>query len=111
VREGRMTILLTDALPNFASELQRLLTEGGYAELAQKVPELRIVERCRCGDDFCATFYTEPKPQGSYGAGHENVELEPERGMIILDVVNNRIMCVEVLDRDDVKDELLAAVL
>lgn len=103
-----MQRLLTAAMPKFAAEFERLLVAGGYAELAKQVPVLRIVDRCRCGDDFCSTFYTEPKPQGSYGAGHENIELDAERGMIILDVVKGRIMCVEVLNRDDVRRELFA---
>jgi hypothetical protein len=108
-RQNKNTeMLVKDALPEFARELDRLLTAEGHTDLAKQVPELKIVDRCRCGDDFCSTFYTQPKPQGSYGAGHENIELEPEQGMIILDVVNGRIMCVEVLNRNDVQHELLA---
>jgi hypothetical protein len=43
---------------------------------------------------------------GSYGPKHRNVELEPARGMIILDVVDENIVQVEVLYRDDVRAEL-----
>jgi hypothetical protein len=101
--------LLSDVLPEFAVELAQLLMEAGEDHLARQVPALKIVDRCRCGDDFCATFYTQPKPRGSYGTGHKNVVLEPERGMIILDVVDGTIACVEVLYRDEVGRDLIEA--
>jgi len=73
------------------------------------VPGLSIVDRCRCGDDFCASFYTLPKPDGNYGSGHDCFDLDAEKGMIVLDVVNGCIAHVEVLNRDDVRRELIAA--
>lgn len=69
---------------------------------------MRVLERCRCGDDFCATFYTRPKPKGGFGPGHRNMVLTPEKGMLILDVVAGEIACVEVLNRNDVRKKLLA---
>ncbi len=98
--------LLVDTLPQLADELQGLLQEHNESELAAQVPTLRIVDRCRCGDDFCATFYTQPKPDGAYGPGHRNVLLLPKKGWLILDVVLDRIMCVEVLYRDEIRDDL-----
>jgi hypothetical protein len=100
-------LLLTDTLPEFAAELRQLLIEQGEPELATQVPGLVILDRCRCGDDFCATFYPQPKPEGAYGPGHRNVALTPEDGMVILDVVVEKIACVEVLNRDDVRQKLL----
>ena len=70
-------LLLTDTLPEFAAELRQLLTEKAEPELAAQVPSLSIFERCRCGDDICATFYTQPKPEGAFGSGHRNVVLQP----------------------------------
>ena len=105
-----MSLSLCATLPEFAEELSPLLSAAGHGDLAAQVPALNILERCRCGGDFCATFYTQPKPKGAYGAGHKNVEVTPERGMIILDVVNGTIAAVEVLYRDEVRDRLLAAV-
>jgi hypothetical protein len=100
-----------DTLPAFATELQRLLTEQGEPELAAQVTGLMIFDRCRCGDDFCATFYTQPKPEGAYGPGHRNVALAPDEGMLILDVVAGEIACIEVLDRNDVREKLLSILL
>jgi hypothetical protein len=65
-----------------------------------------VQDRCRCGDNICATFYTQPKPEGSFGPVHRNVALTPEEGMLILDVVAGEIACVEVLDRKDVRRKL-----
>jgi hypothetical protein len=100
--------LLADTLPAFATELRQLLEAQGEHELAAQVPGVVILERCRCGDDFCATFYTQPKPHGSYGPGHRNVALTPEEGMLILDVVGGEIACAEVLYRDEVRRKLVA---
>jgi len=107
--ERKRGLLLVDVLPAFATELQQLLEEKGEPELAAQVPVLMIFDRCRCGNDFCATFYTQPKPRGSFGSGHRNVVLTPDEGMLILDVVEQAIACVEVLDRDEIGRKLQAA--
>lgn len=98
--------LLAETLPAFATELRQLLLGQGERELAAQVPGLGILDRCRCGDDFCATFYTQPKPKGGFGPGHRNVRMMPEEGMHLLDVVAGEIACVEVLDRNDVREKL-----
>jgi hypothetical protein len=98
--------LLADTLPAFATELRQLLEEQGEPELAAQVPKLMIFDRCRCRDDFCSTFYAQPKPKDAYGPGHRNVALTPEEGMLILDVVGEAIACVEVLYREDVRQKL-----
>jgi hypothetical protein len=107
--EKEKRLLLTDTLPAFAAELQRLLNEKGEPELAAQVPSLSIFERCDCGDDFCATFYTRHKPKGAYGPGHRNVVLAPDSGTLILDVVEDQICCVEVLDCPEIREKLRAA--
>jgi hypothetical protein len=103
-------MLLTETLPVLAQELQHLLQAQGQLELAAQIPGLAIVERCRCRDDFCASFYTQPKPKGSYGPGHDSIELEPAEGMLILDVVDGLIAHVEILYRNDIRERLLAAI-
>jgi hypothetical protein len=49
------------------------------------------------------SFLTAPPPNGPYGAGHTNVMLPASSGLIVLDVIDDRIVAVEVLDRPDVK--------
>jgi len=103
------SMLLTEILPAFAAELEHLLEKEGEAELAAQVPRLVIVDRCRCGDDFCASFYTEAKPEGAYGPGHRCFEVEPTEGMLILDIVAEKIVHVEVLYRNEIREKLLVA--
>jgi len=68
-----------------------------------------VIDHCRCGDDFCATFDTQPPPAGAYGPSHRNVALDPEEGMLILDVVDEHIACVEVLSNEPFRQRLLAS--
>ena len=101
---------LVDTLPSLAKEVADLLNKQSEHELAAQIAELTIVDRCRCEEDFCATFYTQPKPHGAYGPNHRNVSLEPELGYIVLDVVSERIMQIEVLYRDEIRKALHASI-
>ena len=102
-------MLLTEILPQLAVELEQLLKDKGEIELAAQVQRLKIVERCRCGDDFCGSFYTEPKPELAYGAGHRCMDLDAAEGMLLIDLVAGRIAYVEVLNRNDIRRKLMAA--
>src|SRR5262249_30769229 len=104
----RTLMLLTETLPVLASELKYSLDKAGLPELALQVTALKIVDRCRCGDDFCSSFYTQPKPEGSYGPGLRTLPLECESGMLIIDVVDNVIMFVEVLYNEANRKQILA---
>ena len=101
-------MLLSDTLPELALELERLLAKAGKPELAAQIPGLVILDRCRCGDDFCASFYTQPKPEGRYGPGHDCMDLDADEGMVLLDVVAGTIVHVEILNRDDIRRKLIA---
>lgn len=100
---------LTEILPTLAFELEHLLKNQREIELAAQVPQLAIVDRCRCGDDFCSSFYTQPKPEGHYGPTHRCIDLDAAEGMLLIDVVATTIAHVEVLNRADVRHKLLAA--
>jgi hypothetical protein len=93
-------------LPDLSRELAELLITAREPSLASQINDSEIVAKCSCSDDFCASFYTAPKPVGSYGPQHRNLELRPAKGMIILDLVDDRIVHVEVLYRDDVRSKL-----
>lgn len=106
-----MTILrLVDVAPELVSELERLPVQEGESGLAAQVKDLRIVDRCRCGDDFCAAFYTAPRPAGAWGPDHRTIALAPEMGDLNVDVVGRDIVLVEVLFRDELKANIHAAV-
>ena len=95
-------------LPALARELERLLIQANEITLSTQVHTLTIVDRCHCGDDFCATLYTEPRPKG-YGRNHRNVELSPAERMVILNIVGTKIASVEVLYRDEIRKTLHTA--
>jgi len=101
--------LLRETIPALAHELAGLLADSEHPQLASQVPNLEIVDRCRCGDDFCSTFYTVAPPNGAWGEGHWSLPLEPQSGMIILDLISNRIVSVEVLYRPEIQRLLLSA--
>ena len=89
--------------PAFSEELDAALRNAGEPDLAEQIEGLELIDRCACGDSFCATFYTAERPEGAWQGDHRNLLLGPERGMLIVDVVDGRIACVEVLDRPDFK--------
>lgn len=99
---------LLDVCPDLAHELEALLAAQGESDLAAQIAGLKIVDRCRCGDDFCSTFYTLPKPDGAYGPYHRNVELEPETGTLVVDVNDDQIAAIEVLYRDEIREKIHA---
>ncbi len=103
-----MTFRLVDQFPALASELGALLERHGEDQLAQTVGGLSVVDRCRCGDDFCATMYTLPRPLGAWGEGHRNVALDSKNGFLIIDVLYERIVEIEVLYRDEIRTRLLS---
>lgn len=97
--------LVREVFPELVTELVALLEEEGERDLAVCAWDLRLVAECGCGDDFCQSFRTEPHPQDRpYGPGHRCVPLSPAKGMLNLDVVNGRIMYVEVIYRPPLHD-------
>jgi len=60
---------LIDVLPAFAAELDRALRADDAADLADQVRGLSIAAVCSCGDDFCSSFYTGPRPPDPVGRG------------------------------------------
>ena len=103
-----LPVPLVNVLPDFAAELAEALRCEDGSELADQVGGLSITAMCGCGDDFCASFYTGPRPDGPWAAQHRNVTPETATGMVILDVVDGRIRFVEVLHREDMKSVISA---
>jgi len=92
--------LMREVFPELIAELTALLEDEGERELAICAWDLRLIDECGCGDDFCQSVRTADRPRGKpYGPGHRCVLLSPSEGMLLLDVVDGRIMYVEILDR------------
>jgi hypothetical protein len=84
---------LVERWPTLARQLRDALTCDSEPGLASQVEELRVLEMCPCGDDFCQSFYTEPPPDEAYPSDrHRNWCPEDDdpgwEGSLILDVVS-----------------------
>jgi hypothetical protein len=98
---------LRDSLPGFAREVEQRLREVGRHDLAGQVTRLRITDRCRCGDEFCASLYTEARPAGGWRQLHETVPIgNGGHGLINVDAMMGRIVAIEVLFRPEVRRAL-----
>ncbi|WP_225992509.1 hypothetical protein [Actinomadura montaniterrae] len=92
--------LIRDVFPDLIAELTDLLESEGERELAICAWDLRLVDECGCGDDFCQSIHTAEHPREQpYGPGYRCVPLSPSKGMLVLDVVDARIMYIEILYR------------
>ncbi|MGA5820121.1 hypothetical protein ACPC54_19920 [Kitasatospora sp. NPDC094028] len=97
--------LVREVFPDLVRELIALLEAEGERELAVCARDLRLVAECGCGDDFCQSFRTAPHEGGTpYGPGHRCLPLLPATGDLLLDVVDGRIVYVEVLFREPLRD-------
>ena len=110
-RPQPVAVRFRDIAPEFAEELAALLLVDGEPSLAEQMLAAEVVARCACDDACCASFYTAPAPDGAYGPGHDNIQLDPTVGAVVLDVVDGRLMQVEVLHHDAFRRALHAAVL
>jgi hypothetical protein len=99
--------MLIETFPEIAGEVTQTLLTRGETALAGTIPSLAIVDRCRCGDSFCATIYTVPRPKGAWGPNHRNIHVDSSKGIVVLDVVDDRVVEVEILYRDDIRERLL----
>jgi hypothetical protein len=102
-----MNFKLSGDFPELATELTQLLKEEGEKELAITVSGLTVAERCRCSDDFCATMYMVRPPRQTWGRSHRNVSLDPKVGYLILDVLDQEFVGIEVLFRNEIREQLL----
>ena len=93
-----------DVFPTTSGVIADLLMKAGHPMLAEQIPNLKIYDRCSC--EACASFYTQPKPEKGYGPTHWGISLDPPTGMIIFDIVGDRIAFIEILDFPLADDEV-----
>lgn len=102
-----MRIQLSKAFPDIAAEIKALLREDGFEDLFNEIDHLEIVDICRCDSPDCATFYTAPKPDGAW-PNHRNIMLSSDN-IVVIDISEEKIVCVEMLERPDYRERLFAA--
>ncbi len=90
---------------DFFPELATMIRAAGHVHLIEELRRAPVVSRCNCGDADCAHFYTSARPRAR-DRSHENIMLPSQSGMVILDVVEGKVVAVEVLERPDVKQVL-----
>jgi hypothetical protein len=97
--------LLRDVAPTFASELAEALTHDGHQLLADQVASLELWDRCGCEVKSCCSFYAGPKPSEPWSnlGVHFNFVPSIQKGMIVLDIVDQVIRYVEIIDRSDIR--------
>ena len=95
-------ISLKDLFSELVEDIRVLLESAARTDLIPSLEKAGIVDKCRCKDDFCSSIYTAEKPTGSWEPDHETVSQKPKNGMINLDVVSDRIVYIEVIDRPDI---------
>jgi hypothetical protein len=85
---------------SLASELRKRLTAAGEGEPVDVVDELRVVERCRCGNPRCESFYALPRFQTIWlwNRGGQTI---PLRAGLAVGAVGSRIVAVEVVRNCD----------
>ena len=100
--------LLRDSLPDFAHELANLLLKVDRPDLACQIESMQVdMDRCVSGDGFCAMLCTGLQPAKGWGVEQTTIVLTPERGNILVDVIEGDIIAVEVFFRKDVQEKLL----
>ena len=90
--------MVRDVLPRLAYGLSTELCARSEDALAAQVDDLRVHAPCPCPDNFCQSFHTEYHLPGTPWEGvHRTVPLLPEGEMVNLDVVDGRIVYVEII--------------
>ena len=101
--------LLGKLLPAFAAEIKASLFETNWGgHLIEQVDKLPIVGMCGCGWNGCSSFYSAlcnheaPVPKSRNTGGMVPVN----KGLVILDVLEGKIVFVEIQQRRDVFHKL-----
>ena len=85
-------------LPQMASEVRRALVECGEYALVDQVETLWVCDRCRCGNEDCATLYTSPEERPTASERAIGARLPAAGGYILIEVADEHIVSIEAFD-------------
>jgi len=91
---------LAQALPDFTEELSQGIASLGYKNLAATVYEIEVVERCKCDEPGCVTFFCVPKLSAPRPDTCKRI-VAPARGVTCVQYFEQTITWVEVLGRPE----------
>lgn len=98
---------MADLLPHVLAELEAGLREEGEIPLIETLPRLRVTEPCGCGDDFCSSFYTGPRPRHSWAEEGSARTIGIGGGTVFaIDVVDDEIRYVEIISGSEIRFRL-----
>jgi hypothetical protein len=83
-----------------AAELRTRLEALDEPGLAARVPDLRVVNDCPCGDPNCESFYTVPRFQAMWFWNRGGRTIPLGDGLAV-DAVGDRIVAVEIVRDGD----------
>jgi hypothetical protein len=91
---------LAQALPDFTEELSQGIASLGYKNLAASVYAIEVVERCKCDEPGCVTFFCVPKLSAPRPDTCKRI-VAPARGVTCVQYFEQTITWVEVLGRPE----------
>ena len=89
-------MLVHELFPELAKQILDDLRKLKRSDLAARVMNLRIVDRCRCGSEVCGTFYTEGA-HSKRRAGTRGASIILNCGANLMEA-GGRIVEIEILD-------------
>jgi hypothetical protein len=96
---------LAQALPDLTEELSQGIASLGYKKLAASVYTIEVVERCKCEEPGCVTFFCVPKIHAPLPDTCKRI-IAPARGVTCVQYVDQQITWVEVLGRPEDREKL-----
>jgi hypothetical protein len=99
--------MLKECLPDFAQELEMLLTREKNPELARQVRFMQVdVDAFGSDGDFCRMLCTGLNPRSGWGRGDTSIVLKPDQGNVLLTMLDRETTAVEVFFRRDIQEKV-----
>lgn len=101
----RNMLKLAQVLPDLTEELSRGIASLGHEKLAASVYTIEIIERCKCEEPGCVTFFCVPKVSAPLPDRCNRI-VAPAWGVTCVQYFDQQITWVEVLGRPEDREIL-----